>query len=77
MNAPIPIFPKGGFKVREQKPVGYAKNHDEALAIVLNMGRNLYGSANGHAWENVYTGVELLADDRGRYYVAIRQIREI
>ena len=74
---PIPVYAKGGFKVREQKPLGFAKDKQEANDIVRKNVPNIHGGANGGTFKNVVMGVELLADDEGRYYIPIRQIREI
>lgn len=71
---PIPVYAKGGFKMREQTPLGFASSHEEAAAIARKHVKTLAGGANGHEWEVSFAGIALEKDDEGRYYVAKRRM---
>lgn len=75
LTARVPVYAKSGFKVREQKPLGFAAGLQEAREIVRQHVPAIYGGANGHLLVNSVVGAELLSDDEGRYYVPVRQLR--
>jgi hypothetical protein len=75
MTKKIPVYAKGGFKVRDQKLLGFAASRAEAHEIVRANVPTIRCGANGHDLQNTPVGVEHLRDETGEYFVPVRQIQ--
>ena len=69
LNEFVPVYLKGGFKMRDHKPLGVANHHDEAWELVQAAAPVKQVGANGHDVTNGPRGVVLEQDEKGRYFV--------
>jgi hypothetical protein len=77
LDQAIPVYLKGGFKMRETAPIGYAKDVAEATALVKAAYPAKEIGANNNRVTNGPRGVERLQDEQGQYFVGRWQMHEI
>ena len=77
LDQAIPVYLKGGFKMREAEPIGYAKDSAEAAAMVKEAYPLRQVAANNQSATNGPRGVERSQDDQGQYFVGRWQLHEL